>query len=81
MRTMVGRLTEKGALQADRSHKGSFRYFPGVSEEKCRRTTVKGVGYRPFDGSAKLMVSSLLKDKGLTEKAERTLLEIIEKME
>ncbi|MCI6855275.1 MAG: BlaI/MecI/CopY family transcriptional regulator [Firmicutes bacterium] len=81
VRTMVGRLTEKGALRADRSHKGSFTYFPAVSEERCRRAEVKGLMDRLFDGSAELMFSSLVKDKGLTEEEERTLLEIIEKME
>lgn len=81
VRTMVGRLVEKGALAADRSHKGSFTYFPAVSEERCRWEEVKSLLYRLFDGSAKLMVSSLVQDKGLTEEEERTLLEIIEKME
>ena len=81
VRTMVGRLTEKGAIRADKSHKGSFKYYPAVSEERCRRAEVKNLMEKLFDGSAKLMVSSLVRDKGLTEEEERTLLEIIEKME
>ena len=81
VRTMVGRLTEKGAIRADKSHKGSFKYYPAVSEERCRRAAVKNLMEKLFDGSAKLMVSSLVRDKGLTEEEERTLLEIIEKME
>ena len=42
---------------------------------------MKNLMEKLFDGSAKLMVSSLVRDKGLTEEEERTLLEIIEKME
>lgn len=43
VRTMVGRLTEKGAIRADKSHKGSFKYYPAVSEERCRRAEVKNL--------------------------------------
>ena len=81
VRTMVGRLVEKGALRADKSHRGSFLYYPAVSEEKCAKAEVRSLVDRIFDGSARLMVSSLVEDKNLTEEEQRTLLAIIEKME
>ena len=81
VRTMVGRLAEKGAIEADRTNPGSFRYYAAVSEDVCRRQEVKSFLNRVFDGSAKLLVSALVEDRGLTKEEEETLLAIIEKME
>ncbi|MBR4411957.1 MAG: BlaI/MecI/CopY family transcriptional regulator [Firmicutes bacterium] len=81
VRTMVGRLAEKGAIEADRSNPGSFHYYAAVSEEVCRRQEVKSFLNRVFDGSAKLLVSALVEDRGLTKEEEETLLAIIDKME
>lgn len=81
VRTMVGRLAEKGAIEADRSNPGSFQYYAAVSEEECRRQEVKTFLNRVFDGSAKLLVSALVEDRGLTKEEEETLLAIIDKME
>ena len=81
VRTMVGRLAEKGAIAADRSNPGSFSYFPAVSEADCRRQEVKSFLDRVFDGSARLLVSALVEDKGLTKEEEETLLAFIDKME
>lgn len=81
VRTMVGRLAEKGAVEADRSNPGSFCYYPAVSEADCRSQEVKSFLNRVFDGSARLLVSALVEDKGLTKEEEETLLAIIDKME
>ena len=81
VRTMVGRLTEKGAIAADRTNPGSFCYYAAVSENDCRRQEVKSFLDRVFDGSARLLVSALVEDKGLTKEEEETLLAIIDKME
>ncbi len=81
VRTMVGRLVDKGAIGADRSNPGSFSYYPAVSEAVCRRQEVKSFLNRVFDGSARLLVSALVEDRGLTKEEEETLLAIIDKME
>lgn len=81
VRTMVGRLTEKGAITADESKARNFRYSAAVSEEKCRRDEVKSFVSRIFDGSTKLLISSLVSEKNLTKKEQETLLEIIDKLE
>lgn len=81
VRTMVGRLVEKEAIAADESHPRNFLYGAAVSEEACRKEEMKSFINRIFDGSAKLMVSSLVSGKNLTKEEQKTLLEIIDKME
>ncbi len=81
VRTMVGRLVEKEAITADESHPRNFRYAAAVSEEACRREEMKSFINRIFDGSAKLLVSSLVSGKNLTKEEQQTLMEIIDKMD
>lgn len=81
VRTMVGRLAAKGVIAADESHPKSFRYTAVISEEACRREEMKSFIDRIFDGSARLMVSSLVSGRNLTREEQQTLLEIIDKME
>lgn len=81
VRTMVGRLSEKGAIAADDSNRRNFLYTAAVSEEECRREEMKSFINRIFDGSAKLLVSSLISEKNLTKEEQKTLLDIIDKME
>lgn len=81
VRTMVGRLVEKEAITADESHPRNFLYSPAISEEACRKEEMKGFIDRIFDGSAKLMVSSLVSVKNLTKEEQKALLKIIDKMD
>ena len=81
VRTMVGRLVEKEAIAADESHPRNFRYSAAVTEEACRKEGMQSFINRIFDGSAKLLVSSLVSGKNLSKEEQQTLLEIIEKME
>ena len=81
VRTMVGRLVEKEAIAADESHPRNFRYSAAVTEEACRKEEMQSFINRIFDGSAKLLVSSLVSGKNLSKEEQQTLLEIIEKME
>ena len=78
---MVGRLVEKEAIAADESHPRNFRYSAAVTEEACRKEEMQSFINRIFDGSAKLLVSSLVSGKNLSKEEQQTLLEIIEKME
>ena len=81
VRTMVGRLVEKEVITADESHPKSFRYSAAVTEEACRKEEMQSFINRIFDGSARLLVSSLVSGKNLSKEEQQTLLEIIEKME
>ncbi|HVI41624.1 MAG TPA: BlaI/MecI/CopY family transcriptional regulator [Anaerovoracaceae bacterium] len=79
IRTMVTRLMEKGAIDADKSL-SNFRYFPAVSENECKIKEVNRFLSRVFDGSVSMLVSTLTKDSNLTEEEQKELMSIIEKM-
>ncbi len=81
VRTLVTRLTEKGAAAADKSHPGNFRYYPLISEEDSKNREVKSFLDRVFDGKKSMMMVSLTKDSNLTEDETKTLMSIIEKMD
>lgn len=81
VRTMVGRLVEKGAITADKTHPGNFLYYPAVSEETCQREEVRSFVDRVFGGSARLLVSALVDEQKLSAEEEAALLAIIDKME
>jgi len=79
IRTLVTRLMEKGAIDADKSL-SNFRYFPAVSENECKIKEVNRFLSRVFDGSVSMLVSTLTKDSNLTEEEQKELMSIIEKM-
>lgn len=81
VRTLVTRLLDKGAIGADRSIANNFKYYPIVSESACKNKEVKSFLERVFDGSAGMLVSSLTRDSNLSEEEQKTLLDIIEKMD
>ena len=81
VRTLVSRLSEKGAIAADKKSAKNFRYYPAVSESECKNKEVKNFLNRVFDGSAKMMMASLTKESSLSEKEQQELLALIDKME
>lgn len=80
IRTLVTRLSEKGAINADRST-GNFKYYPVVNESDCIHKEVNRLLTRVFDGSVSMLVSTLTKDSNLTDKERKELMDIIEKMD
>ena len=81
IRTLVTRLTEKGAIAADKSSSNNFLYYPAVSESECKNKEVNRFLSRVFDGSVSMLVSTLTKDSNLTEEEQKELMNIIEKMD
>lgn len=80
IRTMVGRLAEKGAIAADKSLAGNFKYYPVLQEEECKKEETKSFMSRVFDDSILGFVSSFTKDTTLSEEEKKELIELIEKM-
>ena len=80
IRTLVTRLLEKGAIAADKSS-NNFKYFPAVTEDECKLKEMNRFLSRVFDGSVSMLVSTLTKDSNLTEKEQKELMIIIEKMD
>lgn len=80
IRTMIGRLAEKGAIAADKSAANHFKYYPLLQEEECKRSIAKSFMSRVFDDSIFGFVSSFVKESELSEREKQELIELIEKM-
>lgn len=81
VRTLVTRLSEKGAIEADRSNPGNFRYSPVLSESECTSSETKSFLDRVFDGKKSKLVASLTKDSSLTEEETKMLMALLEKID
>lgn len=81
IRTLVTRLMEKGAADADKSAANNFKYFPAVSENDCQIQETKRFIDRVFDGSVSMLMSSLVKKSNLSPEEVAELKSIIDKIE
>ncbi len=81
IRTLVTRLMDKGMIDADKSSSSNFKYFPVVSEKKCKMEETKSFLTRVFDGSLAMMVSTLAKDETLSKEEVLELKRIIDSMD
>lgn len=81
VRTLVTRLAEKEIIGADKNNPGNFKYYPLISESDCKGNAVTNFIDKVFDGSKSLLIASLTKDSNLTEKEQKELAALIEKME
>lgn len=80
IKTLVLRLTQKGALRSEDSAEGK-RYYPEVNEEAARRNETKNFIERIYNGSLSMMVSSFVKDSKLSESEVKELMSLVDKME
>ncbi|MCX7614235.1 MAG: BlaI/MecI/CopY family transcriptional regulator [Clostridiales bacterium] len=81
IRTLINRLLEKGAITADKTSVNAFKYFPAVLESECKESEVKSFLSRVFDGSAAMMMATLINGGGLSKKESEKLKKIIEEMD
>ena len=65
--TFLTRLSEKGALKAEKQGK-LYYYTPVITEKEYRRSQVKNLIKTLYNGSAKEFALSLFDEKKLTEK-------------
>lgn len=65
IKTLIARLTEKGALV--RSKAGFYLYAPTLGREEYTASAADSLVNRLFRGSAKALVASLIGSKDLTE--------------
>ena len=81
VRTLVTRLADKGAIAADKSNPGNFKYYPVLSESECKIRETKNFLDRVFDGKKSNLIASLTKDSNLTAEEAKTLMSLIDKMD
>lgn len=65
--TFLARLTEKGALAAEKQGKSMY-YTPLITAREYKRSQALGLVKSLFDGSAKELVASLFDGKALTDR-------------
>ena len=79
IKTLVRRLVSKKAV-AINDEGATFRYYPLLSEQECRRKETKSFINRVYNGSVNMLVTSLAADSSLNEKETEELLRLIDKM-
>lgn len=67
VKTLLSRLVNKKALDYKKEGR-FFKYFPIVSEEECRSEESKHFVEKVFDGAAKSMLVSFIKNEELSNK-------------
>lgn len=80
IKTLVTRLTQKGAARYEETPKGR-EYYAAVSEEDTRRAETRGLIDRVYNGSVRMMFSNLVRDSKLSDAETAELLELIDKMD
>lgn len=79
IKTLVRRLVSKNAV-AINDEASTFRYYPLISQQKCRLKETKSFINRVYDGSVSMLVTNLAAESNLTDKETEELLTLIEKM-
>ena len=75
VKTLLRRLCEKGAVEAEKRE--VFYYRPVISQEDYQRWSTRSLIHRVYQGSAGALVASLVKGKHLTEDDLRELRSIL----
>lgn len=79
VRTLLVRLMEKGAVEADKSTT-NFKYYPLIAKEVCQIQETRNLLDRVFNGSIGALVSTLVRESDLTQEDREELMNIISKM-
>lgn len=80
IRTLVLRLCEKGAIGADTTI-GNYKYYPIVMENECKKQETRNFLNKIYNGSVKVLMSTLVQDSNLSSKEIKDLMSIIDKIE
>ena len=76
IKTMLSRLVEKNAVSEQKQGNTSL-YEPLVSQNKARRTALRSLIDRAFDGGVEPMMHFLVNDRELSAKERRLLMEML----
>lgn len=75
--TMLGVLQEKGFVRRQGDGR-EIRYFPIVARQKAKRSAVRRLTNRLFDGNPRLLAAELVSDRSLSDEDLRELKELLE---
>jgi BlaI family penicillinase repressor len=80
VKTLLDRLAAKGALRAVPSGR-STEFVPAVTRAKARRTEVKGLLERAFDGATAPLLRFVVENGDLPDRERRDLLRVLRREE
>ncbi len=80
IRTLIGRLHKKGALDFEKDGR-QHRYFPLVAEHECVRQETQSLLERAGAAALKPMLAAFLQDQKLSEKEIEELKDILNQKE
>ncbi len=80
IRTLIIRLSEKGAVEIDKTT-GVYKYTPTTSKEDCVKSEVESFIERVFDNSTYKLMASLVREGRLTEKEKKDIINILNEIE
>ncbi len=72
VKTILTRLADKGALSVEKRHNVSY-FTPIVSREQARRSAVKSLLDRAFEGSVAPLIHFLMHDERMSRRDRATL--------
>ena len=80
IRTLIIRLSEKGAVSIDRTT-GVYKYTPNTSRSDCVRSEVNSFIDRVFAGSAYNLMASLVKEGKFSARERQDIIRILNDIE
>lgn len=80
IRTLIIRLSEKGAVSIDKTT-GVYKYTPKTSKTDCIKCEVDSFVARVFDNSAYSLMASLVQYGKLSEKERHDIIDILQEIE
>ena len=78
LKTLLGRLVERGAVRIEEINQRTYRYFAVVTENDYIEGQRKTFLQKVFDGSAEKMLLNFVKEENISADALRRLVDLIE---
>lgn len=78
LKTLLGRLVERGAVRVEEINQRNYRYYAVVTQEEYIQGQRKTYIQKVFDGSAEKMLLNFVKEENISADALRRLIDLIE---
>jgi len=79
LKTLLGRLVERGAVRVEEINQRNYRYFAVVSQDDYIEGQRKTFLQKVFDGSTEKMLLNFVKEENISADELRRLVDLIER--
>jgi len=79
LKTLLGRLVDRGAVRNEEINQRTYRYFAIVTEDDYIESQRKSFLQKAFDGSTEKMLLNFVKEEKISAEALRRLIDLIER--